>query len=108
MLTFTMHKTRTSLTNRVCRFLNCPAAFCVFIVSCLPLASSTAQVGQPCYTSDNSDWWSYTRRPEADDEAVSQKREPAASNFHILGVYVEARFDGGKLVYLAISKTEAY
>src|SRR6267154_2910383 len=80
-----MDKTRTSLAHRVCRSMNCPAAICALIVSCLTLVSSIAQIGPPGYTSDNSDWWSYTRRPEAEDEGVSQKREPSASNFHILG-----------------------
>src|SRR2546429_3840010 len=89
MLTFTMHKTRTSLGRRVCRSMNFAAAFCAFIVSCLPLVSSIAQVGPPGYTSDNSDWLPYTSSPECDDEAISQKREPAASNFHILGLNLD-------------------
>jgi hypothetical protein len=59
----------------------------VFLVAAsnLPLAAELVQTGPPGYTSDNSDWWSYTRRPEADDEAISQKRELPASNFQILG-----------------------
>jgi len=57
----------------------------IFAANSLPLAAETAQTGPPGYTSDNSDWWSYTRRPEADDEAISQKRELPASNFQILG-----------------------
>jgi hypothetical protein len=49
----------------------------VFLVatSILPLAAELVQTDPPGYTGDNSDWWSYTRIPEADDEAISQKRE---------------------------------
>jgi hypothetical protein len=68
----------------VSELLLCVVGFLV-AASNLPLAAELVQTGPPGYTSDNSDWWSYTRRPEADDEAISQKRELPASNFQILG-----------------------
>jgi len=76
-----------SIPSTIPQFLRCSSVLWVFMVaaSILPLAAATVQTGPPGYTSDNSDWWSYTRRPEADDEAISQKREPPASNFQILG-----------------------
>jgi hypothetical protein len=75
-----------SIPSTVPRVLSCSSVLWVFIVaaSILPLAAETVQTG-PGYTSDNSDWWSYTRRPEVDDEAISQKREVSASNVEILG-----------------------
>jgi hypothetical protein len=76
-----------SFSPAVFRFLSCSSVLWVFLVaaSILPVAAELVQTGPPGYTSDNSDWWSYTRRPEADDEAISQKRELPASNFQILG-----------------------
>lgn len=35
---------------------------------------------------DNSDWWSYIRNPDSDQNAVIQRREPSTSNFQILSV----------------------
>ena len=69
------------------RLLSGSAALWVFVVAVtlLPLAAATAQGGPPGYRSDNSDWWSYTRRPDADD-GISQKRELPDSNFQILGL----------------------
>ena len=71
----------------VLRPLSCSLVSCVFIVAAiiLPLAAEIHQTGPAGYRSDNSDWWSYTRRPETDDEAISQKRELPPSNFQILG-----------------------
>jgi hypothetical protein len=79
-----MQKTQT---RGPIRFLSSRSALWIFIVAAniLPLLAGTLQTVPPGYTRDNSDWWSYTRRPEADDKTVSQKREPPASNFQILG-----------------------
>jgi hypothetical protein len=78
---------RLSIPSTVPRILSCSSVLWVFVVaaSILPLAAASVQTGPPGYTSDNSDWWSYTRRPEPDDEAISQKREVPAANFQILG-----------------------
>jgi len=89
-----MSKTRTTLTQSVWRFLILPAAFCLVIPPYVPLAAVATQTGSPSHTSDNSDWWSYTRRPDADDERISQHREPAASTFQILGFKIDAETFG--------------
>ena len=62
---------RLSIPSTVYRVLSCSSELWVFVVaaSILPLAAASVQTGPPGYTSDNSDWWSYTRRPEPDDEA---------------------------------------
>lgn len=74
-----MNKTRIGSLTQV--------AFWILIVaaSIFPLAAEIVQTGPPGCTADNSDWWSYTRRAEADDETISQKRQLPASNFQILG-----------------------
>jgi len=58
----------------------------VTVAALLPRATLIAQSGPTVYTSDNSDWWSYTRIPDGDDAAVMQDREPSGSNFQILGI----------------------
>ena len=40
----------------------------------------------PGYTSDKSDWWSQLGRDDANQGVTAQKREPAVSNFRILGI----------------------
>jgi hypothetical protein len=87
-----MNKTRTTLAQSVCRSLIYPAAFCLLISACIPLAAAGTQADSPGYTSDNSDWWSYTRIPDADEESISQHREPPASTFQILGFKVDDAF----------------
>jgi hypothetical protein len=62
-----MHK-----TWRILPFLICSATF--------------AQSGSPITKSDNSDWWSLTRRDEIESQAVSQVREPSKSTFQIVGL----------------------
>ena len=78
---------RLSIPSSLPRVLSCSSVLWLFVVaaSILPLAAASVQTGPPGYRSDNSDWWSYTGRPEPDDEAISQKREVPASNFQILG-----------------------
>jgi hypothetical protein len=75
-------------TGGFIRFLSGQSALTLFIVAAniLPLVAGALQTVPPGYTRDNSDWWSYTGRPEADDETISQKRELPASNFQILGL----------------------
>ena len=77
-----------SIPSSAPRIPSCFSMLWVFLVaaSILPLAAETVQTGPPGYISDNSDWWSYTRRPDADDETIGQKREVRASNFQILGL----------------------
>lgn len=62
----------------------------LLICSCVLLLSITnvparAQGGRPGCIHDNSDWWSQLRADESSNIAA-QKREPAKSNFTILGV----------------------
>jgi len=45
-----------------------------------------AQLGPPGYTSDNSDWWSLTGRPESEERIPIQNRELPSANFRILGL----------------------
>jgi len=45
--------------------------------------------GAPGYTSDNSDWWSLTRKLTFDKKNLVQNREPSASNFQILGLELD-------------------
>jgi len=52
----------------------------------LLLAAAGAQNWPPGYTRDNSDWWSYTGRPESDEKIPEQNREPSAANLKILGL----------------------
>lgn len=80
-----MKKTQT---GGFIRFLTGKSALKIFIVAAniLPVVAENPQTVPPGYTRDNSDWWSYTGRPEADDETISQKRELPASNFQILGL----------------------
>jgi hypothetical protein len=66
------------MTIRVCAFL-----LALFF---LPVIVLVAQDGPPRYMSDNSDWWSQIRRDDSSQEIAVQKREPAASNFRILGI----------------------
>ena len=72
------------------RFLRGLLTLWTFIVAVtlFPPAATSAQTVTPGYTSDNSDWWSYTRRSDV-DEGKSQNREPAASNFQILGLKLD-------------------
>lgn len=74
--------------KRRVRCLSVGSAFLVSAVVVGLLAAETAdpQSAPRGHTRDNSDWWSYTGRFEADDETISQHREVPASNFQILGV----------------------
>lgn len=78
-------------TGGFIRFLSGKSALRIFILaaSILPVVAENPQTVPPSYTRDNSDWWSYTGRPEADDETTSQKRELPASNFQILGLELD-------------------
>lgn len=74
------------------------AVMAIFVVG----AQVKAQGGPPGYTSDNSDWWSHTRRLEFDKKSLVQNREPSPSNFQIVGlelddeVFSKATFKLGK------------
>jgi len=59
----------------------------IVAVGLLPLAAATSQ-NRPA-PSDDSDWWSFTRRPDEGHEALIQNREPPASNFQILGLMLD-------------------
>jgi hypothetical protein len=88
----TMQETQT---GSLIRGLGGRSALWIFIAAAniLPLVAASLQTVPPGYTRDNSDWWSYTGRPEADDETISQKRELPASNFQILGFRLNETLD---------------
>lgn len=80
-----MNKIRRALAQ----FLTCLAAFCPLVPPCIPLVAAATQTGSPSYTGDSSDWWSVTRRANADDDSISQHREPPTSTFQILGLKID-------------------
>lgn len=47
---------------------------------------SASQNTSEIYLRDNSDWWSVLRKPDSQEVVSSQKGEPSASNFEILGI----------------------
>src|SRR5712672_1619688 len=55
----------------------------------LVLRAQLKAQGPPGYTSDNSDWWSLTRKLTFDKKNLVQNREPSASNFQILGLELD-------------------
>src|SRR5579859_1937279 len=77
-----------SAMNQASLPINRIFAFSIFLVALnlLRTGVATTQSVPRGYTRDNSDWWSYTGRPEADDEAIIQNRELPVSNFQILGL----------------------
>jgi hypothetical protein len=78
---------------------------CIASTNSAPVSADTLQTGSPRLVLDDSDWWSFTGRPELDvyDEALSQKRELPSSNFRILGlelneeIFEKARTKLGKV-----------
>lgn len=48
----------------------------------MPASQNTSKT----YLRDNSDWWSVLGRPDSQEVASPQKREPSTSNFEILGI----------------------
>jgi hypothetical protein len=83
-----MNKMRTTLSQ----FLICLAAYWLLVPPFIPPVAAATQTGSPTYTGDNSDWWSLTRRADADDESISQHREPPTSTFQILGLKIDETF----------------
>jgi hypothetical protein len=82
------------------------------------IAQVAAILGKPSVTTGDKIIYSLgtAKRTSAADFETQRQRNPQLSQeelhrsyeFYTLGVYVDARFVGGKLVYLAISKTENY
>lgn len=65
------------------------AAFMLAVIL-LPVFARAAQNSAPGYMSDNSDWWSRARKLAFDQKAIIQNREPAPSNFDILGLKLDS------------------
>src|SRR5690349_11814582 len=58
----------------------------LLIASSLQIDAAPVQHNVDAYQRDNSDWWSYTRRPDSEDDGAFQKRELSAKHFKILGL----------------------
>jgi hypothetical protein len=86
-----MNVTPTSLPQRLFQLLICLAALSVFMAIGMPFIALIAQTRTRSsgYRSDNSDWWSFTRRADTDAEGISQHREPPSSTFQILGFGID-------------------
>ena len=80
-----------SIRRARCRFLLAASALWAFIVTAglFPAAAAVSQSVPSNYLSDNSDWWSYTRRADAEDEGLVQNREISVANFQILGLKLD-------------------
>jgi len=83
-----MNMIRTTLAQ----FLICLAAFCACVPPCISLVAAATQTDSHGYTDDNSDWWSLTRKADADYENISQRRELPTSTFQILGIKIDETF----------------